>query len=330
MFTKLKINLDSTGDSELAKVDSPLSNLIREYRKFEKQLSSFGESFLKLVKKNTSRVHPNFNQVGADTGRFSCNNPNLQQIPSSEEYRKCFSAPKGRKIVTCDYSQQELRVLASLSGDPKFIKFYEEGVDLHSATASMMFNIPIEKVDKEKHRKVAKTINFGLAYGQGPGKLGQTIGTDKEGAQKMIKKYFSQFSFIGSWLENAAKSAAKVGYSVTLLGRKRYYKLPKQFDTDFSEKIASIGRRGKNSPIQGSSADMIKLALVKIHKELKEKKLDAFLINIVHDEIVVEASKKDAKQAAQIVESCMIEAGKEIAPNVPILAEGGVSDYWTH
>jgi len=330
IFSKLGIEILATGDADLALVDHPLAGLLREYRKYEKQLSSFGDSFLALIRKETGRIYPSFQQIGADTGRFSCNNPNLQQVPADEEYRKCFCAPKGRKIISCDYSQQELRILASLSGDPKFIKFYEDGIDLHTATASMMFNIPMEKVEKETHRKIAKTINFGLAYGQGAKKLGVTIGVDEEEAKKMIEKYFSQFTYIRDWLNNAALEAQRLGYSKTLMRRKRFYIIPEKSNPDYKQLMSAIGRKGKNTPIQGSGVDMIKLVLVKIFNRLKEAKLDAFLINVVHDEIIAEASEEDAEMAADIIKEAMIEAGKELAPNVPILAEEGIGEYWKH
>lgn len=330
VFDKLRINITSTKEEDLLQIDHPLAKLLLEYRGYEKQLSSFGESFLDLVRKDTHRIHPTFQQIGADTGRFSCNNPNIQQIPATEEYRKCFIAPKGKKIISCDYSQQELRILASLSKDPKFIKFYEDGVDLHSATASLMFNIPIEKVEKDTHRKIAKTINFGLAYGQGAKKLGHTIGMEEEEAKNMINKYFAQFSYIQQWLEGAAKEAQSIGYSKTLMRRKRYYNIPDQSSSEYNETMAAIGRRGKNSPIQGSGADMIKLAMVKIDKRFKEQDIDAFITSIVHDEIVAEASNEDAELAGEIIKECMVEAGKELAPNVPIVAEVGIGDYWKH
>jgi DNA polymerase I len=329
IFKRVGINLESTGDAELAAVDHPIAALLREYRKCEKQLSSFGESFLKFVRKETSRVHPSFQQIGADTGRFSCNKPNLQQIPATEEFRSCFAAPNGRKIVTCDYSQQELRVLASLSGDPKFIQLYLDGVDLHTATASMMFGIPIDEVQKDK-RSVAKTINFGLAYGRGAKALAQVLVISEEEGKEMIEKYFSQFTFIRDWLEGAAKSAQELGYSKTILGRKRFYILPDKKDPEYRSKLAAIGRQGKNSPIQGSGVDMVKMALTLIHEQLTNEKLDAFLINTVHDEIVIESCEKDAERAKEIIEHCMVEAGKRICSNVPILADPNIGDYWFH
>ena len=308
IFSSFGITVSSTGDAELAKISHPLAELLRKYRKYEKQLSSFGESFLAMIRHETSRVHPSFQQIGADTGRFSCNKPNLQQIPVNEAYRKCFCAPQGRKIIACDYSQQELRILASLSGDPKFIKFYEDGVDLHTATASMMFNIPMEQVEKDKHRKIAKTINFGLAYGQGAKNLGETIGVDEQEATRMIDKYFAQFTYIRDWLEQAAVNAQRNGYLKTLLNRKRFYEIPEKWDRDYRRIMSSIGRKGKNTPIQGIGVDMIKMALVKIHQRLQEQKLDAFLINVVHDEIVVEASERDAVKVGKIVKEAMEEA----------------------
>jgi len=330
LFKHFGIEIESTQDEVIAQIDHPLAAFIREYRKYEKQLNSFGENVIQCIHNETGRLHPTFQQIGADTGRFSCNKPNLQQIPAIEEYRKCFSAPKGRKIVTCDYSQQELRILASLSGDPKFIKMYKDNLDLHSATASMMFNIPIEKVEKENHRKVAKTINFGLAYGQGPKALGASIGVDETKAKEMIKKYFEQFGNIKQWLENAAKDAQEKGYSRTLLGRKRYYEIPNKLDREHFQKMGAIGRKGKNTPIQGSAVDMMKIALIRIDKELKKKKLDAFIINTVHDEIVLETSEKDAQMAAIIVEKSMVQAGEAIAPDVPIIAEAHIGKYWEH
>lgn len=328
IFKSFDIELEDTGDLTLASLHHPLADLIREYRGYEKQLSAFGQRFLNLVK-DTHRVHPSFNQIGADTGRMSCNNPNMQQIPATEEYRGCFTAPPSRKIVTCDYSQQELRLLASLSGDPKFIKMYEDGVDLHSATASLMYNIPLEEVPKDK-RSAAKTINFGLAYGRGAKALAEFLGISKEEGEEMIRIYFSQFSYIGDWLNNAAKVSQDLGYSTTLFGRKRYYKKPSERDPEYNSIMARIGRQGKNSPIQGSGADMAKLALVRLREKLRHENIDAFLINAVHDEIVIEASEKDAPRALEILEESMIEAGQAIVNNVPILAEGGVYDFWKH
>lgn len=330
IFKRLGVVIKSTMDEDLASVHHPFADLLREYREYEKQLSAFGESFLELVRPETSRIHPTFQQIGADTGRFSCTNPNLQQIPAGEAYRRCFTAPVGRKIISVDYSQQELRILASLSGDPKFIKLYEAGADLHTATASMMFNIPVSEVKKDTHRRVAKTINFGLAYGQGARALGMTIGMSEEEAKKMIDKYFAQFTFIRDWLNDAAKKAQTTGYSVTLAGRKRYYDIPFKSDPEYNQKMSSIGRRGKNSPIQGSGADMIKMSMVLIAKRIKEQGLDAFLINAVHDELMLESSENDAEAVVELVRNTMMEAGKILAPNVPILAEGEAQDFWKH
>lgn len=330
IFKRLGVPIKSTMDYDLKVANHPFADLLREYREFEKQLTAFGGSVLELVRQETSRIHPSFQQIGADTGRTSCSEPNLQQIPTDRAYRECFTAPEGRKIISVDYSQQELRILASLSGDPKFIKFYEDGVDLHTATASMMFNLPLEKIQKDTHRKIAKTINFGLAYGQGAKALGITIGVDEKTAAEMIDKYFSQFTFIRDWLNNAAKEAKEKGFSQTLAGRKRFYVFPKKFDPDFQQKMSSIGRRGKNTPIQGSGADMIKLAMTFIQKRLMERNLDAFLINIVHDELMLEASEQDAEETVELVKNSMMEASRILAPNVPALAEGEASDHWEH
>lgn len=330
IFSRLGINLESTEDSELAKLNHPLAELIREYRKSEKLLSAFGVRFLNLVRKDNSRVYPSFHQIGADTGRFSCCNPNLQQIPSSDDYRGCFRAPPGKKIVTCDYSQQELRMLASFTRDPKLIDTYKSGIDFHTATASLMFDIPKEKVEKDYHRYIAKRINFGLMYGRGAASLGAEIGVSTEEAESLIQKYFSQFGHVRDWLDKAAKFACTKGYTRTLLGRKRYYKLPPKKDREYNKEIQSIARQGKNTPLQGGAVDMMKLALVSINRKLKEKKIEAPIINIVHDEISVECDENDAKRVLKIIKKCMEEAGEKIVKHVPVVAEGCVSDFWTH
>jgi len=193
-----------------------------------------------------------------------------------------------------------------------------------------MFGIPIEKVDRNKERKIAKTINFGLAYGQGAKSLGIRIGMDKEEAEKMIEKYFSQFSNIRNWLNSAAKSAKQNAHSKTILGRKRYYRIPDNHTPDYTNLLSSIERKGKNSPIQGSAVDMIKIALILIWQRLREANLDASLINTVHDEIVVECAADIAKKAGQIVEDSMIEAGESLVPNVPIKADINIGNYWNH
>jgi len=174
-FQKLGVDIPSTGVSILQRTDHPFAKMLLEYRGYEKLISAFGWNFLKQIHPKTGRIHPDYMQLGADSGRFACSKPNLQQIPKESSFRSCFVAPKGKKLVTADYSQAELRIMAEVSGDPVFIEAYNKDRDLHTLTASQMFNIPFDQVDKEK-RFQAKSINFGLMYGRGAASLAVQLG----------------------------------------------------------------------------------------------------------------------------------------------------------
>ncbi len=297
-----------------------------EYRKYEKLITAFGESMLRLVNPVTKRIHPSFDQFGADTGRFSCKDPNVQQIPGTKEFRECFIADKGHKLITADYSQAELRILAQLSEDPKFIEAFCSGGDLHKLTASQMFGVPVEEITK-KQRSAAKTINFGLAYGRGSASLGLQLGVDPDEAKTLIEQYFRAYSGVKDWLEKAGKEAFDKGYSLTPSGRKRFYEKPKHNDKDYNAKKAAIERQGKNTPIQGANADITKYALVFLYESLKP--YGAKLVNTVHDEITVEAREEVAQEVQKLLEDEMKRAGKEVVTLVPMKVDGEISDFWT-
>jgi DNA polymerase I-like protein with 3'-5' exonuclease and polymerase domains len=225
----------------------------------------------------------------------------------------------------------ELRVLAELSGDPAFVEAFRSGQDLHTLTASQMFGVPVDQVQKPQ-RSAAKAINFGLAYGMGPGGLAPRLGVQLDEAKDLIAKYFKAYPGIQRWLDKAAKDAVRLGYSATPIGRKRFYNLPdeslKKFNEDeWRKQIAAIERQGKNSPIQGANADMTKLALINLRAALRG--WDARTVNTVHDEIVVEAREDQAEEVKQIVEREMVAAGEAILHEVPIVADAAVADYWS-
>lgn len=318
------IKVDDTSEATLLhhKNSHPIIEKILEYRGLQKSISSYGENVLEYINKKTGRIHADFIQLRTDTGRFSCSNPNLQQIPATKEYRACFKAEKGNKLITADYSQVELRILAELSQDREFIKAFESGEDLHKATASSMFNVPLSEVTKDM-RSQAKSINFGLAYGRGASSLAEQIGTSTEKAKELINKYFSVYDGIKRWLDDAAKYALKHSYSRTLSNRIRRY----TFNPQNRGEIASIERQGKNSPIQGTSADITKQALVLINNALKNTNIR--LINTVHDEIILEAPEEKAEYAAQVLESKMIEAARVFIKKVPIVVDVSIADFWT-
>jgi DNA polymerase I-like protein with 3'-5' exonuclease and polymerase domains len=325
-FKRMGIDLPDTMEGTLSQHNEPAIKKLLEYRGFEKMISAFGEKFLALIHPKTGRIHPDFNQMGADTGRFSCTNPNIQQIPSSSDFRSCFIAAPGYKLITCDYSQAELRILAQLSEDPAFVEAFQSGGDLHQLTASQMYQVPPDQVTK-KQRGAAKVINFGLAYGRGPAALGVQLEVSTEDAKGLIDQYFKAYSGIQRWLDRAGREAVRKGYSATMLGRKRYYPPLDRDDIEFNKKRSGIERQGKNSPIQGSNADMTKFALIGINEALQD--YDARIVNTVHDEIVVEAREDQAEVVCKIVEQEMVKAGERIVTLVPIVADAKIADYWS-
>jgi len=339
---KLGLNLPSTGDGLLANVQHPVVRLLRDYRGFEKLISAFGESLLSKINTVTHRIHPEFNQLGTATGRFSCNNPNLQQIPRNSEqapFRECFNPAPGYKLVTADYSSMEMRILADLSGDKKMIDALNQGLDIHSYTASLMFNLPYTENFKKEHkdlRQIAKPIGFGLMYGMGSmglaGRIGQEMGKEvtKEEGQEYMDKYFASYPGVRDFLDKTAKSAVQRGYSVTVAGRKRWYHKPEKNDPEFRKKVSRIEREAKNHPIQGANADAVKYALVFLQDRLKREHIDGSLVLTVHDEIVSEIREDQAEAWAKIQSDEMVRAAKLFIKKVDIVSEPFIGDVWEH
>ena len=326
---KLGLDFPSTGVAVLQKFPHPVAKMLLEYRGYEKLLSAFGENMLSKLNKKTKKLHPDFFQLGAATGRFSCSNPNLQQIPRDATFRSCFSASKGYKLVNADYSQAELRILAEYSKDLVFVRAYKENADLHTITASQMYNVPFDKVTKEM-RQATKTINFGLMYGRGAVSIGMQIGISSDEAKKLLDKYFSIYAGVKKWLDKAARTAVQKGYAETILGRKRWFVLPDKADPNYIREIGSIERAAKNHPIQGTSADMTKLALVFIQERFEKEGIKGGIVHTVHDEIVSEVVEEQAEFAAKIQQEEMERAGKTFLREVPVVAEVTVSDVWEH
>ncbi len=323
VLAQVGIHVADTSESTLKQVAHPITDKLLEYREHQKILTMYGMNFLEMIQPATGRIHPDFQQIGAGTGRLSCQNPNVQQIPTN--LRGCFVAQPGYKIIGCDYSQSELRLLAQLSRDPVLCEAFQSGADLHAITASRIFKVPLQNVTATQ-RHQAKTINFALMYGEGPTALAAQLGISEYEANHLIEGYFKTFSQVRLWLEKAAQDAVEKGYSTTLLGRKRYFQIPDSLDPDFKRKISLIRRQGKNSPIQGSNADMIKLALVELHEQLQS--YDACIINCVHDEIVVQAAEEQAEAVREVVEQAMVKAGEYFIKSVPVKVEAKIGDRW--
>ncbi|MFC1625155.1 DNA polymerase [Patescibacteria group bacterium] len=335
---KMGLNIPSTGDGVLATADNPIVQILREYRKYEKLVSAFGDNLLSKVNRKTGRLHPEFNQLGAATGRFSCNNPNLQQIPQQTEdapFRSCFNPESGYKLVTTDYATMEMRIMADLSNDPTLIEAFKKGIDIHSHTAALMFGLEYTNPDtfKKEHPKerfAAKSINFGLMYGRGPTSLARQIGVSPEEGKQYLEKYFKSYPGVRKFLDTMARNAVKRGWSTTPAGRKRWYNKPDRNDPDYLKKIGHIERQAKNHPIQGTNADATKYALVFIQEKIKEGGWDAWPILTVHDEVVCEVREDQAEEWSKIQSAAMIRAGELFIKDVPVESVPFVGDVWEH
>lgn len=252
---------------------------------------------------------------------MSCSDPNLQQVPNTKEHRSCFRAPMGRKLCIADYSQIEVRILADWSQDVALTKALISGEDLHCVTASQMFNIPLDEVTKEQ-RSAAKQLNYGLMYGLGAQGLAARIDCSNEEAEQLIKRYFVAYSGVAEWLREAANRAVHDRESRTRSGRLICF----TFDANDRSQVAATQRFGKNSPIQGSSADIIKRALALLYEALKP--FDAQVVNCIHDEIVVESAEAEAEACAKVLEQEMVKAAREFIRSVPVTVDAIISDAW--
>jgi DNA polymerase I len=326
-FQKLGVNVTSTGEAVLKTVDHPLAKKILDYRGYEKLISAFGESLLSKINPVTGRLHPDFLQLGADTGRFACSNPNLQQIPQDASFRNCFIASPGYKMITADYSQIELRIMAEFSQDPTFLKAFSEDADLHMMTATNMFKVKPEDVDK-RMRTAAKTINFGLMYGRGPGSIAVQIGSTIEEAKELLDIYFKSYTGVKKWLDKAGQDALKLGYAKSRSGRRRWFERPDKDHPDYLKIAGSIERQGKNMPIQGTNADITKYALIYISERFKKEGWDAHLTHTVHDEIVAEVPAELVEEGAKAVEDEMIRAANKLLGTVSTKVDVHTADYW--
>ena len=295
--------------------------VLLEYRTVQKALTSYGENILNEINPVTGRIHANFHQIGAPTGRFACTNPNVQQVPHAVEYRRCFRAPEGRKLIIADYSQIELRILAHVTEDKGFIDAFNSGADLHRVTAAQVFNTPLEEVTKEQ-RDFAKRLNFGVVYGIGAQRFSMMTGIPLTEAEGILARYFQTYRGLDAWLREAARKAVRERMARTMSGRLARF----NFDAEDRQAASLAQRNGKNMPIQGASADILKRALRLLHDRLKET--TARLVNIVHDEIVFEADASGAVEIARAVEEAMCAAGEEYVTRVPVKVETEVADEW--
>ncbi len=306
----------------------PIVPPMLKYRELYKLQSTYIKPLQELADKN-GRVHTTFLQTGTGTGRLSSRDPNLQNIPTAGDWgkkvRHAFIADQGNSLVSLDYSQIELRVLASVAGDPAMIGAFKKGIDIHKLTASNVFNVPIEKVTSEM-RGLAKTLNFGVIYGMGPNAFAQTGGISTAEAKKFIEEYFSDFSSVKVWQEDMIRRAKKLGYVENLNGRRRMVPGINHPNRRFSSEAERVAT---NMPIQGLAADIIKLAMIKVEQLAKKQKWGDKVRPLlsIHDELIFEVDDKIVAEVVPEIKKVMEGAYK--LQNVELKVDSAVGKSWS-
>lgn len=324
---KTKTGQYATSEDILQKLSSKheIIKYILEYRTYQKLKSTYVDALPLQIDKDDHRVHTNFSQTTAATGRLASVNPNLQNIPirtlRGQQIRGAFVAGEGKKIISADYSQIELRLIAEISNEENMILAFQNGEDIHASTASKLFNIPLEEVTKTQ-RSQAKTVNFGIIYGQGAFALAEQTGLSRTEAKQMIEAYFETYPRLKKYMAEQVQKAQELGYVETILHRKRHLK-----DINSANFVvkAHAERNAVNAPIQGSAADVIKLAMIRIDEKLTEQNLKTKMLLQVHDELLFEAPVEEVETAKTLIKTEMESA---FETKVPLLVEVGVGDNW--
>jgi DNA polymerase-1 len=349
LFEKLKISADgisktktglSTAAAELAKLKDrhPIIGLIQEYRELTKLKNTYISTLPKLVNPQTGRLHTSFNQTVTATGRLSSTDPNLQNIPVrtslGKQIRRAFVAEAGFSLVSLDYSQIELRLAAHMSGDKKMIEAFRHGADIHTATAAEINQVNPQAVTPEMRRE-AKAINFGILYGQGPHGLAQSADIPYSRAKEFIEQYFLVYGGIKKFIDSTISQAREKGYVQTLFGRRRY--LP-EINSSIAQVRKAAERMAINTPLQGTAADMIKIAMIRVDEFLQKINKDALhnpapyvvqgkarLLLQVHDELLLEVKEKEVKKIAAKIKEIMEQV---IKLKVPVVVDIKTGKNW--
>ena len=324
--TKTGYSTDSSVLTELAE-SYPIAQMILDYRQVEKLRSTYVESLPKLINPDTRRVHTTFNQTVAATGRLSSTDPNLQNIPIRSELglriRKAFVPQKKDWVIaSADYSQIELRIMAAISQDENLRSAFASGADIHSATAAILHDVAIEDVTADQ-RRVAKTVNFGIMYGLGAFGLAQRLGIPRTEGQKIIESYFEKYPGIKRYMDQTIESTRERGYAATILGRRRYFPMINAANRGLR---TAAERAAINMPIQGTAADMMKLAMIGVHDRMCREGLTSLMLLQVHDELVFEAPQQEVEQLLSMVKHEM-EAALPLE-GVPVVVETGFGPSW--
>ncbi|ACU07179.1 DNA polymerase I [Flavobacteriaceae bacterium 3519-10] len=324
---KTKTGQYATSEDVLQKLSAKhdIIKYILEYRTYQKLKSTYVDALPLQIDKDDNRVHTSFSQTTAATGRLASVNPNLQNIPirtlRGQQIRGAFVAAEGKKIISADYSQIELRLIAEISNEENMILAFQNGEDIHVSTAARLFDIPLEEVTKTQ-RGQAKTVNFGIIYGQGAFALAEQTGLSRTEAKQMIESYFENYPRLKKYMGEQVQKAQELGYVETILNRKRHLK-----DINSANFVvkAHAERNAVNAPIQGSAADVIKLAMIKIDQKLSELNLKTKMLLQVHDELLFEAPQEEVEMVMKLIKTEMESA---FETKVPLLVEVGVGDNW--
>jgi DNA polymerase-1 len=317
----------STDEDSLAELalDHPLPKLILEHRGLSKLKSTYTDKLPKSVHARTGRVHTTYSQTTAVTGRLASNDPNLQNIPvrtaAGRRIRECFIAPPGAKILSADYSQIELRIMAHLSGDESLRRAFREGEDVHRATAAEVFGKSLNEVDASD-RRIAKVINFGLIYGMSSFGVAQNLGIDRATAQTYVETYFARYPGVKRYMDQTREKARAQGYVETVFGRRLW--LP-ELKSGAPIRRQAAERAAINAPMQGTAADLIKLAMIAVQNFIQQSNLKTLLIMQVHDELVLEVPEAEL----EAVKSRVRELMQSVASlDVPLVVDIGVGNNW--
>ena len=305
--------------------DYPLPKVLLEYRSLAKLKSTYTDKLPKMVNAATGRVHTNYGQAIAVTGRLSSNEPNLQNIPirtaEGRRIREAFIAPAGSVIVSADYSQIELRIMAHLSGDENMLRAFAAGEDIHRATAAEIFGLALNEVSGEQ-RRYAKVINFGLMYGMSAFGLAGNLGIERSAAQMYMEKYFTRFSGVKQFMDDVRQQAKSQGYVETVFGRRLW--LP-EINSPNGPRRQGAERAAINAPMQGTAADLIKLAMIDVQKWLTTSQMKTLMVMQVHDELVLEVPENELALVKEKLPALMADVAQL---KVPLLAEVGVGPNW--
>jgi DNA polymerase-1 len=310
--------------TELA-ADYPLPKVLLEHRALSKLKSTYTDKLPQMVNPHTGRVHTTFSQATAVTGRLASSDPNLQNIPvrtaEGRRIREAFIAPPGHVIVSADYSQIELRIMAHLSGDPALVKAFHEGADIHKATAADIFGVPVAEVTTDQRRYI-KAVNFGLIYGMGAFGLAQQLGIERGAAQQFIDRYFQRYPGVAAYMQATREFARAHGYVETVFGRRLW--LP-DIKAAGGPRRAGAERAAINAPMQGTAADLVKLAMIAVRDWIRHEGLATKLVLQVHDELVLEVPDGELARVRRELPPCMTGVARL---SVPLVVDVGDGPNW--